>query len=231
MDEKTNQRINCPVCENKTYEPVENDSGVEYGKCRNCKSKYMLYPDSPAKIEKFYERRYKGYYKLKKRVLLMIPYSRHYKRNLDFLSGLPHGSMLDVGCSEGKFMWLMKRRGWKVEGVEPSGCHTYAKSLYKHDVFHGTIGEFNNKKKFDLITCAGVLEHVPYMRKFINEIKPHLKNDGKLFISVPYAEHAYHSSHLILFSLYGLTMLMDELGFEIERAVQDKYDILLLSKI
>ena len=54
------------------------------------------------------------------------------------------------------------------------------------------VQKFNLRKKFDVVTCFEVLEHVENPGLAIIQMKKHLKDDGVLLLSVPNIKSLYH---------------------------------------
>lgn len=49
----------------------------------------------------------------------------------------------------------------------------------------------NSKKKFDLIFCTHVIEHVPFPKRLIDNIKKFMKKNSYLYIEVPFEKIVY----------------------------------------
>ncbi|MCM3162333.1 glycosyltransferase [Metabacillus litoralis] len=108
------------------------------------------------------------------------------------LKGLlkPSDTVLDLGCGIGITTEYIKTLGVKeVLGVDLSPkLIEYARETVKnveflvHDITRLELG-----KKYDVITLCDVMEHVPREKyeELFNVIKNHLKEDGKVFISIP----------------------------------------------
>jgi len=82
-------------------------------------------------------------------------------------------------------------------------------------------------KQYDLISCCGVLEHVPYPSDLLEDIKKAMHTDSILNIEVPYAEvvglhgasaiaHKKHwHEHIYFFSPHYLEQLIANSGLKI----------------
>lgn len=161
-------------------------------------------------------------------------------------TGLPGGSLLDVGTGVGAFLHEMKVSGWQVMGVEPDpDAREYALNSYKVSVFEpAQLFEFTHNS-FDAITLWHVLEHVYNLHGYIQQFGRLLKQDGLLFIAVPnytsgdarfYGEYwaAYDvPRHLYHFSPGAMQALANRNGFRIiaQKAMWlDAFYISLLSE-
>lgn len=90
----------------------------------------------------------------------------------------PSGNILDVGCSSGILMELLKKEKYDVFGIEPNKkAFTMAKRKFRNKVFNGTLRSFRKKHpaKFDIIIYNHVLEHINDVRSEIMFIKTTLK--------------------------------------------------------
>jgi SAM-dependent methyltransferase len=97
------------------------------------------------------------------------------------------GSVLDVGCGDGKFLWALGPH-WKRTGVDSSDeTITLVSSrmpdlrLIQGDVFSESLTGEN----FDAITLWHVLEHLPDPRRVMRRVVSLLKPGGVLIISLP----------------------------------------------
>ena len=100
--------------------------------------------------------------------------------------------MLDVGCGGGILSQALGELGAEVIGIDASertiGVAKAHSELIKSDVefFQQTIEEFiasNPNKKFDVITCLEMLEHVPSPGDIIKSCSNLLNDNGDIFFS------------------------------------------------
>ena len=95
-------------------------------------------------------------------------------------------NVLDIGCGGGILCEPLKRLGADVTGIDTNGfAIEVAKNHAKQNdlpikYFNSSIENFNSKKKFDLVTCMEVLEHVKNIDTFVSSIKPILKKNSLL---------------------------------------------------
>lgn len=96
------------------------------------------------------------------------------------------GKVLEIGSSTGLLLSLFKKRGWEVQGVDPS------KEAANHAIGRGipTIVSYFEKvkfnNKFDVIILNHVLEHVDSPQKFLKKTNLLLNKNGIIFIDVPH---------------------------------------------
>lgn len=97
--------------------------------------------------------------------------------------------ILDIGCGGGILSEKLKTHGGIVTGIDISNeLINIAKIHNKNnniEYYNCDILELKTKqnKKYDIITCMEVLEHVKNQDSFIKTCKQKLKNKGSLFIS------------------------------------------------
>lgn len=127
----------------------------------------------------------------------LIPY---FEKNIpDFWNK----TMLEVGCAEGGFIEILRKRGVEVKGVEISAgrvdiAHEKNPEL---DVIVGDITDDNMftliPKKYDIIVLRDVIEHIPDKLKALQNINKLLNDGGFVFISFPpfYSAYAGHQQN------------------------------------
>lgn len=142
------------------------------------------------------------------------------KNNINFKS-----SLLDIGCGTGSFLTFMKKKGFKVYGVENN---SKARSFCLENNLETLATEASlPNDNFDLVTLWHVLEHLPNSEKSIATYRELLKKDGLLLIAVPnFQSHDrihYQKDwaaldvprHLWHFTPKGLTTMVEEIGFDL----------------
>lgn len=122
-----------------------------------------------------------------------------------YLSYVPGGKLLDVGCGNGLFMEKMKEFGWNVygididrESVEVARKHFDLENVYCDD---GTKQIFP-ASFFNAVTLHHTLEHLVSPSDTIKECYRILKEGGTLSIITP---HAYGLPH-VLFGKRGTAL-------------------------
>lgn len=99
-------------------------------------------------------------------------------------------NLLDVGCGDGSTAYAIKTKtnAKFVAGIEIFSDAADKAALKLDNVICGNIEEIEpdfNGKKFDLIVCADVLEHLTDPWKALEKLKTLLTENGKLIASIP----------------------------------------------
>jgi 2-polyprenyl-3-methyl-5-hydroxy-6-metoxy-1,4-benzoquinol methylase len=129
-------------------------------------------------------------------------YQPRYHKFLELLEGKKKARILDIGCGAGDFLLMLKKQGFqKVEGLDYS---RQAKNFAEKRGLKVALCDIEEetpsfKKKFDVIVCGDILEHVFEPDFFLNKIKKLLKKNGWLLISVPNAGWYLNGILLTLF--------------------------------
>jgi len=97
-------------------------------------------------------------------------------------------NILDIGAATGSFLNLVKKeKGLNVEGIEISSYACMeAKEKYNLEIKNCTLGNYQNKEKFDLIHMNHVFEHLDDPNESIKRINQLISDDGLLYIEIPY---------------------------------------------
>ena len=122
---------------------------------------------------------------------------------------------LDVGCSSGNLgSALRDAKGCSIDGIElDSQAATIARTRGYDNVFvlnlnHDLASLPNVEQKYDVITCADVLEHLIAPEQVIQRLSMLLKPDGIFIISLPNVAFLLNRLHLLLgnwdYKQYGI---------------------------
>ena len=178
------------------------------------------------------------------------------ERNLHWLKTLmkyclPPSDVLELGCSHGSFVAVMRDAGYRASGVEMSpwvvafGKETFSVPIYLGPVENLSFAE----NSFDTIALMDVLEHLPDPLKTLQKCVGMLKADGLLLIQTPefkqditypelvksqspFLEQLKADEHIYLFSQSSVLRLLRQIGFEyinFEPAIFSDYDMFLVA--
>lgn len=152
-------------------------------------------------------------------------WSRHRELIARYKQG---GAILDIGCSSGAFLRVMKGPSWKLHGIEmEASTAERARAATGAEVFVGDVDDAPFRpESFDVITAFDLLEHVYRPRQFLGNVLRWLKPGGIFFTMLPnidcwesrlFGSYWYGLElprHLFHFSPRSLRHLLVDLGFE-----------------
>lgn len=135
------------------------------------------------------------------------------------------GSVLDVGA--GQSPW----RGWlpqdiSYQGIDIKTADEFGMTKGLPDVvyYDGNLMPFGDAS-FDNVICVEVLEHAPDPQLLLSEISRVLRNNGNIFLTVPWSARRHHIPHdFHRFTRERLASLFSDNGFsqiEIEERGSD----------
>ncbi len=176
-------------------------------------------------------------------------------RNLHWLRTLlkykaPPANVLELGCSHGSFVALLRQSGYDATGIEMSPWVVeFAKTTFDIPVFVGPVEAVDlGDRKFDVIALMDVLEHLPdpvgTMRRALDLLSP----GGILLIqtpqfkdemsyatlvdtSAPFLDQFKSDEHLYLFTKESVTKLFKQLGADhirFESPIFHQYDMFFI---
>ncbi|MDT8445836.1 MAG: class I SAM-dependent methyltransferase [bacterium] len=143
------------------------------------------------------------------------------------------GQVLDLGCGRGAFVEAAMQRGWTVVAQEFSQA---AIERIKQRLGVEVLWSENPEElafetgRFDLVHCNHVLEHLYRPNLVLSELHRVIKPGGYLYCEVPRESNLlnrlsglvggfgfeYMAEHLYLFDKPGLSLLLQEAGFEVD---------------
>lgn len=137
------------------------------------------------------------------------------------------GSILEIGCSTGILLKLLKNKGLSVFGIEISKPAAKLAEEKGIKVFKIPFEKFQTKEKFDCFILSHTLEHLDNPFLSIQKASVYLKRGGILFIDLPNFEafsskvlkenwpHLLAKEHLWHFTYKSLKILLKKNNFEI----------------
>ena len=197
-------KILCNFCKSKLYDLIilssnNNRLKIKVGYCQKCDT---IQKKNILKLSKvwFKESWYSKHIERSKRGI--TPDYSIYKI---FKKQIKSKSMiLDIGCGNGDKLLGFKKKGYHVEGIDPSKGLVKVAKKYLKNVTCKTSENFlkSNSKKYDLIIFNDTLQFTqnPYFN-IVKSLKL-LKKDGYVYIKLGSLE----SKNLIQFSYQGLVL-------------------------
>ncbi len=109
--------------------------------------------------------------------------------------------ILDVGCGTGNMSIPLASLGHRVLGIDidrPTIARAKELNPFKNASFIvSTIDDISKTRKFDLIICCEIIEHLHDPNSFLTSIVSHLTKSGNLIISIPNGYGPYEIIELI----------------------------------
>ncbi len=99
--------------------------------------------------------------------------------------------ILDVGCGTGVNVTVpLANAGYSIMGMDSDSAsiergRLLAKGLTSIDFYCGSISDPAVSRRYDVVICSEMLEHLQEPANFIGELKSIMKEDGLLLVTVP----------------------------------------------
>ena len=160
---------------------------------------------------------------------------------------LPPAKVLELGCSHGSFIALLRQAGYDASGVEMSPWVVdFGQKTFDVPIFLGPVEALEIEPgSLDVIALMDVLEHLPDPVATMAHCLKLLKPDGVLLIQTPqykegmnytalvetkgaFLEQLKADEHLYLFTDRSVTLFFQQLGAEyiqFEPAIFGHYDM------
>jgi len=99
------------------------------------------------------------------------------------------GKILDIGCSYGVLLQILREKGGDVYGVETNLRFVKICREKGLNVIYGTLKDAKYPNSFfDIIILSQVIEHVPSPTEILKEVWRILRPGGRVFIYCPNAD-------------------------------------------
>ena len=137
------------------------------------------------------------------------------------------GTLLDVGCNEGRGLEIFRKHGFAAEGLELNSKAAEVARAKGFTVHVSTLEEFSSANSYDAIVLSNVLEHSLHPAEMLRNIHRLLNSNGQVWISCPnsrsWLRHVFGRFwinwhvpfHVVHFSPDTLRALLEKSGFEI----------------
>jgi SAM-dependent methyltransferase len=176
-------------------------------------------------MDRYYPPAYRGYSGLTKAALQAL----YRGRVRSWVNGSTEpGEVLEVGCGPGFMLDALRRRGWRVMGVERTDAMaSHAREELGLDVIAGDVEDVPSDRSFDLIVLFQVLEHMTAPHETLAACAARLKPHGRLIVAVPnvgswqarfggpYWVHLDAPRHLFHFTPSGLRRQFERAGLTV----------------
>lgn len=152
---------------------------------------------------------------------------------IDLIKGKKVLDIGSVGQSDEYCMWdIITEHASYVKGVDlPEGVAVLKETFdvkaagYSHSkddrIVYGNMETISLGESFDVVVAGDVLEHVSNQGLFLDNIRNHLKADGKLVVTTPNAKWLTvlfkpNVTHTLWHDIYTLRTILKRHGFKIE---------------
>ncbi len=231
--------VSCPICSGAARRRFQ-----KYGywilECLTCQHRFADTAISEGQAKLIYDDRYfhggrDGYPDYLSESELLVAHGRRYGALLKRY--VPPGKVLDVGSAAGFILKGFQESGWIGKGIEPNPqMADYARIRLGLEVETGTLEEYSDETRYDLVSMIQVLPHFFDLRRALQAAAGITKPGGIWLIETWNRDSAtakvlgqhWHEysppSVLQWFSPAGLRRLVEQYGFkEVGRGRPAKY--------
>lgn len=221
------EKVTC-LCGNRNYQVIHilTKDSIKYPivRCTRCDLVFMNpRPDYQA-LKKFYEKNYYYDESLYDRANIV----NACKISQDIKRYLKPGSVIDIGCSKGFLLQLLKQQGFIPYGLEPSkDAIQFALKKFKIKIHQGYFDEFSFRpNSYNNLTAIDIIEHVPNPYKTLKKMYKILKTGGVLVVDTPNIASLFYTIsrsrwmgfvlpfHLYYFNPKTLSYYINKAGFK-----------------
>ncbi|PPR79754.1 MAG: Ubiquinone biosynthesis O-methyltransferase [Alphaproteobacteria bacterium MarineAlpha2_Bin1] len=199
----------CQVCDCKTFTTFNKNEDSVLVECSECGFIWLNPLPEHEDIKKIYNNAYQNasssyYTKVEKKMNRSKRRSKFLEKYIKKNSNI---KFLDIGSNGGFMVEAARLRGHKATGIEIDPYSIkYAREHYaKNTFFEGDLESYyknNPQKKFDIIYCSEVIEHLIDINSFILLIKKILDTNGIVFLTTPDIKHWRRPKDLKLWDAY-----------------------------
>ena len=192
--------------------------------CRNCGLVFQSPRMTATELDQFYEAEYRRTYQGDEGPSKKDLNTQRARAAalLAFMNGQVQkiGRHLDIGSSTGELLQAFQKAfGSQLVGVEPGESYRRHSQTQGLKIFLSLEDlKRSNVERFNLITMAHVLEHLPDPVTYLGNLREEiLTPDGWLLLEVPnlYAHDSFEVAHLFAFSAHTLREIVRQAGFEV----------------
>lgn len=219
---------NCPLCGSEKRARFDTrrfrDRQVVNQICKGCGLVYQSPRMSEDELDAFYQAEYRRLYQggegpdqtdlttQDERAGSLLGFTEEYVEKVN--------RHLDIGSSAGILLERFREAyGSHVVGVEPGEayrCYAEEAGISTYPTLEALKATAD--EKFDLVSLAHVLEHIPDPVAYLRELRAEtLTADGWLLVEVPnlFAHNSFELAHMTAFSAHTLGQTLTQAGFEV----------------
>jgi len=174
------KHIQCLLCGKAHLSSVEKFSASFLVRCRSCGFVFTERIPSFEELQKHYS----GYLSIS--TLSPITELRYNELLDEFEPFRKTNRILDVGCGNGLFLEVAKKRNWKVFGTEftqenADRCREKNIEIFQGDITKNTF----QKESFDVVVSFEVIEHINNPHSYSSSIRDLLRRGGLFYFTTP----------------------------------------------
>jgi 2-polyprenyl-3-methyl-5-hydroxy-6-metoxy-1,4-benzoquinol methylase len=157
------------------------------------------------------------------------PVPWNFAQALSMIESAPRGKLLDVGCAEGQFLYLARKMGFDVTGLDfnPVSLRIARDVFGISSVYRYSVEELAERFPgacFDVVTMFEVLEHTADPLGTLKSLTKVVKPGGVLLLSVPgwkrwpalfHPEVDSPPHHLTLWTEEALAKILQRVGLSV----------------
>jgi len=241
MPQATQTEQPCFLCSQRRVEllglTARDGSALKSVVCLGCGLVHSDPIPSEAELRSFYQSSYRSCYKGVRQPKLKhvaragnLAMDRYWRISRYFQPG---GRALDVGCGGGEWLYLLKRTGIPVIGIETDPQYAgFARNMLGLDVQEASVCEASfPAESFSLITLFHVLEHLRDPVEALRQCLGWLRSGGHLVVEVPnlasrhqHPATRFHRAHLHGFVPLTLALAGRKAGAHLVELKTDRFD-------
>lgn len=230
----------CPVCLSRQIREFAVIRHFRHSRCTDCGFTFVNPTPPPQILHNFYNSAFYSNYRRAENdrssiepYYMISAYTDKHSLAKRVVSRSPQ-SVLDYGCGSGAFLALLRDQYGvaKVEGLEISEpAREVAINRYSLDI--APSPNALNEELYDFVLMMEVIEHIPDPVQFFVSASAHVSAGGHVLITTPAVDnfigrmaqicpHYTAPSHLSLFTVKALQVLLDRSGFETVEVTTDR---------
>lgn len=165
----------CPICQSGTDAFAQSNNYTVY-KCRKCGFGFT----------KNLKAQRGGYHRDETYIAEEALFKNIFQKRTNIICKLKkNGYALEIGCSTGLMLSLLKEKSWKVLGIEMSKKAAIEAQNKGIEVLIGDFHKLKIDKKFDLVIFNHTLEHLQNPIDALKKATCLLNKNGLLYVNLP----------------------------------------------
>ncbi|MDF2944249.1 MAG: methyltransferase, type 11 [Herbinix sp.] len=246
--------IKCTLCKSGEINPIHNkirnitDDSSKMYECTTCGTHFLYPQPKDEELEDYYDGQFREevhtslYYDKAELNKVFNKFTFEANRRVARIENELQLSdeILEIGCSVGYFLDAIACKVNAVYGTEwDSRARLYIDEVIHNPKIKTSKNPQDFSKQFDKIFMFHVLEHIVDPVQFLVDLKPLLKEGGKLYIEVPnvddilvktfrcdaFKDYYYKKAHIYNFNEKSLQYIFNQSGYEYDIRFIQRYDI------